>query len=147
MNQEQVQQSFKALIISAGATVAEDIQACLAEFPAFAAPTVCSSGVSGLQVIAAERPDLVLVVAPPPDRMLSHVIKEARKRHAGVRVVVVANWTEFAGAARASHKRADGFISTRLLHRELPLVLAQFPVLAAHWGDRFSPWKGGYGMA
>jgi DNA-binding NarL/FixJ family response regulator len=147
MNQEQVQQSFKALIISAGATVTTDILACLADFPTFAGPTVSSNAVTGLQAIAAERPDLVLVVAPLPDRMLRHVLAEARKRHAGIRIVVVANWTEFAGHARASQKRADGFISTRLLHRELPLVLAQFPLLAEHWGARFSPWKVSHGLA
>jgi len=147
VNKPQAQQLVKVLIISMGMALSENIIECLGQFEAFAVLDICRNGVTGLKAIASQLPELVFVVAPLPDRMLGHVIKEAKRKHPGMRMILVANWTEFAGFARANQKGADGFISARLLSRELPLVLAQYPHLAATWGRRFSPWKAGYGMA
>jgi DNA-binding NarL/FixJ family response regulator len=143
----QAERLVKVLIISTSMALAENILECLGQFEAFTVLEICRNGVTGLKAIASQLPELVFIVAPLPDRMLGHVIKEAKKKHPGMRMVLVADWTEFAGFARANQKGADGFISARLLSRELPLVLAQYPQLAATWGKCFSPWKAGYGMA
>jgi len=147
MKSPEIQLPLKVLIISAGISIGENISECLRERATFSVLATCRNAVTGLQAIATQLPDLVFIVAPLPDRMVSHVIKEARKKHPRGRVILVADWPEFAGFARARQKCADGFISARLLSRELPLILAQYPQLAADWGTRFSPWKAGYGMA
>lgn len=147
VTEHQAQQLFRVLIIGTGMPLAGAIAACLGPFDEFSVLAICPNGVTGLKAIAAELPDLVFITAPLPDRMLGHVIKEAKKKHPRMRLILVADWAEYAGFARANQKGADGFISARLLGRELPLVLAQYPGLAATWGTRFSPWKAGYGMA
>jgi len=147
VTQPHAQQLFSALIVSAEQPMAENIQACFVQFATFSTLDICRNGVAGLQAIASQLPDLMLIVAPLPDRQLSHVIKEAKRKHGKMRMIVIADWAEFAGFSRAKHKGADGFISARLLSKELPSVLAQYPHLLAEWGTRFSPWKTGYGMA
>jgi DNA-binding NarL/FixJ family response regulator len=142
-----VQPPFRTLIISSDTAMRQSIHGCLQTFKDFSLLADCCNGMTGLKAIANLQPDLVFVVAPLPDRVLGHLIKDAKRKHPAIRIVVVANWTEFAGFARANHKGADGFVSERLLSRELPLILAQYPQLAATWGTRFSPWKTGYGMA
>lgn len=92
-------------------------------------------------------PALAFVVAPLPDRIVSHVIQEVRQLSPSSRIIIVADWTELAGFARAQQKGADGFISARLLSAELPLLLARYPEFSRNWGRQFSPWKAGYGMA
>ena len=120
MNKSQAQQLVKVLIISMGMASAESIRECLGRFEAFAVLDICRNGVTGLKAISSQLPELVFIVAPLPDRMLGHVIKEAKRKHPGMRMIIVAGWTEFAGFARANQKGADGFISARLLSREYP---------------------------
>jgi DNA-binding NarL/FixJ family response regulator len=142
-----VQPLFRTVIISSDRAMSENIRGCLQTFENFSLLADCGNGMTGAKAIASLLPDLVFVVAPLPDRVLGHLIKDTKRKYPAIRIVVVANWTEFAGFARANHKGADGFVSTRLLIQELPLILAQYPQLAETWGARFSPWKTGYGMA
>lgn len=136
-----------ALIVSSRPTKAGKIAACLASCRLFQTVAHCESGVAFLKHLVINSPDLVFIVAPLPDRVISHVIREAKQQCPTTRIIIVADWTELAGFARAQHKGADGFISSRLLSAELPLVMDRYPELVKNWGRQFSPWKAGYGMA
>jgi len=147
MNPRQQQTTIRVLVISMGTAMSRKILDCIARFEAFTPQGSCTNATTGLEMIAAGHPELVFVVAPLPNRALAHLIKTAKQAQPAIRIVIVADWTEFTGFARASQKGADGFISARFLPMELPLFLGQYPQLAATWGQRFSPWKAGYGMA
>lgn len=136
-----------ALVVSSRPTKAGKIVASLASSRLFQAVEHCESGVAFLKYLSANSPDLVFIVAPLPDRVISHVIREAKQQCPTTRIIIVAEWTELAGFARAQQQGADGFISTRLLSAELPLVMDQYHELVKNWGRQFSPWKAGYGLA
>lgn len=148
MNKQQPNnRAENVVVVSSRPTKAAKITASLAHCKTFLSIQNCGSGVAFLKILSGTAPELVFIVAPLPDRIVSHVIREARQLSPSSRIIIVADWTEFAGFARAQQKGADGFISTRLLSAELPLVLERYPDLAKTWGRQFSPWKAGYGMA
>lgn len=135
------------MIVSSRPHKATKIGTCLTQSHLFQTVDICGGGASFLKLLPERLPELVFLVAPLPDRVASHVIREAKQLNPTSRIIIVADWTELAGFARAQQKGADGFISARLLSAELPLVLARYPEFAANWGRQFSPWKAGYGMA
>lgn len=147
MNKQAIKRSRTALIVSSRPTKAAKIALCVTQSRIFQSVQICDNGVELLRMLPGSMVDLAFVVAPLPDRTVSHVIREARQLSPTTRIIIIADWTEFAGFARAHQKGADGFISVRLLSAELPLVLERYPELAKNWGRQFSPWKAGYGMA
>lgn len=147
MNKQPSKRTGNSIVVSSRSTKAAKIAACLTQSHSFKSIEICSSGISFLKLLPERLPEVVFLVAPLPDRVASHVIREAKQISPATRIIIVADWTELAGFARAQQKGADGFISARLLSAELPLVLARYPEFAANWGRQFSPWKAGYGMA
>lgn len=137
----------KAVVVSSRPTKAAKITASLTHCKTFLSVQNFGSGMEFLRMLPGTAPTLAFVVAPLPDRIVSHVIQEVRQLSPSTRIIIVADWTELAGFARAQQKGADGFISARLLSAELPLLLARYPEFSRNWGRQFSPWKAGYGMA
>ncbi|MBK7416734.1 MAG: hypothetical protein IPJ38_18145 [Dechloromonas sp.] len=82
MKINQAQQIFGVVIISSGLSISADIVGCLSKQEAFSVLDICRNAVTGLKTITSRRPDLVFIVAPLPDRMVTYVIKEAKKEAA-----------------------------------------------------------------
>lgn len=107
----------------------------------------CHQGLEGTRLLSLRHPELVLLNSPLPDKSAETFIKKARTLLPSARIILVSGRSEMHGFAMAHRKGADGYISSRLLGRELPLVLARYHELLPEWGRRFSPWKEQYGMA
>lgn len=147
MNKQPNKHAQNVLIVSSRSHKAAKIAANLAQCKLFFSVQICGNGVEFLKTLPGTAPELVFIVAPLPDRIVSHVIREAKQLSPSTRIIIVADWTELAGFARAQQKGADGFISARLLSVELPFVLERYPEFSQNWGKQFSPWKARYGMA
>lgn len=107
----------------------------------------CHLGQEGTRLLTQHRPNLILLHAPLPDKPAQVFIHKTKAICADARIILITDRPEMSGFVMAQRKGADGYISCRLLHLELPLVLGRYHELAPQWGHRFSPWKEHYGMA
>lgn len=141
------QPACRVLLVCGVPDIREVAHSAVAANAGFELVAECSLGREGAELVGRLHPDLILLYAPLPDKSPQDFIEEVRALGDSSRIILISTRPEMIGYGMARRDGADGYISGRLLDRELPLVLAHYHDLSPQWGQRFSPWKEGYGLA